>query len=161
MAPRRVVVLTSLLTLVWTAAAHADAPRPGIQLSGKIQFPRPQSMAIKTDPKDGSRLTVALGFDGRCRGGGIGELWMSFVPARGSLRVKDGVFAGRLTGTSSVLRGVAGRTAAFTWRLSGRFTDAEVATATVAGSAVVRSGSRVISRCTIARPASVRLTRGD
>jgi hypothetical protein len=112
MVSRTLVVCTAVLLLALPAVASAAAVQPqrGVSLTGTVAFPRPQQMSLRVEARD--RLTVALGFDGRCRGGGIGELWMSFVPARGSLRVKDGVFAGRLTGTSSALRGVAGRTAA-------------------------------------------------
>jgi hypothetical protein len=156
MVSRILVVCVAGLLLALPAAARAAAVQPqrGVAVSGTIEFPRPQRMSLQVGARD--RLTVTLGFDGRCRGGGIGELWMSFVPARGSLTVKDGVFSGRLTGTSSALGGK--RTASFSWRLSGHFTDSKVATATVTGSARVRSGSHVISRCTIAKPATVRLT---
>jgi opacity protein-like surface antigen len=155
---RNLVVLAAVLVLAPPAAAAATGVQPqrGDAVSGSIAFPRPQRMSLRVDSR--ARLVAALGFDGRCSGGGIGELWMSFVPARGTLAVKDGVFSGRLTGTSKRLGGVAGRSAAFTWIVSGRFTDHEVATATVDGSAEVRSGAHVLSRCTIAKRASVRLT---
>jgi hypothetical protein len=158
MVSRSFAVVAAVLGLAAPAVASAGGvqPRRGDSLSGTIAFPRPQQMSLRVDARE--RLVVALGFDGRCSGGGIGELWMSFVRARGTLAVKDGVFSGRLTGTSKRPGGVAGRTASFTWILSGRFTDHELATATVDGSAELRSGSRVSSRCTIAKPAAVRLT---
>jgi hypothetical protein len=152
------VVLATLLVLAPPAAAAATGVQPqrGDAVAGTIAFPRPQQMSLRVDARE--RLVAALAFDGRCSGGGIAELWMSFVPARGTLAVKDGVFTGRLTGTSKRLGGIASRSATFTWILSGRFTDHQVATATVDGSAEVRSGSHVLSRCTIAKAASVRLT---
>jgi hypothetical protein len=159
---RNLLVVATLLVLAPPAAAAAASgvqPRRGDAVTGTIAFPRPQQMSLRVDSR--GRLVARLGFDGRCSGGGLAELWMSFVPARRTLAVKNGVFTGRLTGTSKRLGGVARRTASFTWILSGRFTDHEVATATVDGSAEVRSGSRVVSRCTIAKPARVRLTHGD
>jgi hypothetical protein len=155
---RNLLVVAALLILAPPAAAAATGvqPRSGDAVTGTIAFPRPQQMSLRVDAR--ARLVAALGFDGRCSGGGLAELWMSFVPARGTLAVKDGVFSGRLTGTGKRLGGIASRSAAFTWIVSGRFTDHELATATVDGSAEVRSGSHVLSRCTIAKPASVRLT---
>jgi hypothetical protein len=146
------------------AAAVILALAPGVQplagesVSGSIAFPRPQKMSL--DVGAGDRLVLRLGFDGRCKGGGLGELWMSFVPARETLRVRNGTFSGRVTGTS---RGVGGRdawTGHFTWRVSGRFSDHEVASATVSGSVIVRSGGHTVSRCDTSRPARVRL-KGD
>ena len=43
------------------------------------------------------------------------------------------------------------------WKLSGRFTAEDTVTATVSGTATIRKGSRVISRCETAKPTSVRL----
>jgi hypothetical protein len=45
-------------------------PRAGLYLRGEIKFPRAQGMHVMTGKKDGSRLTVALGFHGKCTGGG-------------------------------------------------------------------------------------------
>ncbi len=145
-------------------AAVAVLLAPGVQplagesVSGAIAFPRPQRMSVDVGARD--RLTLRLGFDGRCKGGGIGELWMSFVPAKQTLRVRDGAFSGRVTGTA---RGVGGRdswTGHFTWRVSGRFSDHEMASAMVSGSVLVRSGGRAVSRCDTARPALARLRAG-
>jgi hypothetical protein len=159
MASRRVVVLTSLLMLLWTATASADEPRPGIQLSGKIQFPRAQSMSIKTDATDGTRLTVALGFDGRCQGGGIGEAWASNIASKPVVRAADGRVSATLTGSVKRLGGVNGRVGNFRWRLTGRFTGGDVFVGTVDGTAEVSSNGKTVSHCSIARPTSVRLTR--
>jgi hypothetical protein len=41
--------------------------------------------------------------------------------------------------------------------LTGRFLSQDVASATVSGTALVKNGKRVISRCKIAEPTSVRL----
>ena len=77
--------------------------------------------------------------------------------ARETLRVRNGAFSGRVTGLS---RGVGGNdawTGHFSWRVSGRFTAHEVASATVSGSVIVRSKGRAVSRCDISRPAKARL----
>lgn len=142
-----------------TEASAADGiePRAGTLLSGMIQFPRPQAMTIETDARDSSKLTVRMGFDGRCKGGGIGEAWASNIESRPTVRVRDGRFSADLTGTARNLGGVSGRTGEFTWRLTGRFTARDVATATVTGTANIRAGGRIISRCKIADPADVRL----
>jgi hypothetical protein len=143
-------VATAILAL-----APGVQPLAGESVSGPIAFPRPQKMSVVVGARD--RLSFRLGFDGRCAGGGIDELWMSYVPARQTLKVRSGAFSGRLTGTS---RGVGGRdawTGHFTWRVSGRFTDHGVASATVSGSVIVRSGHRAVSRCDIARPARAQL----
>jgi hypothetical protein len=136
------------------ALASGVQPFAGESVSGPIAFPRPQRMSLVVGQKD--RVSLQLGFDGRCAGGGLGELWMSFVPAKQTLKVRNGEFSGRVTGTS---RGVGGtsRDAYFTWRVSGKFTDHEVASVTVSGSAIVRSGRKAVSRCEIARPSSARL----
>jgi hypothetical protein len=112
-------------------------------------------MTIETG--DGSRLTVRMGFDGRCKDGGIGEAWASTIAARPAGRVRDGRFSADLKGSERDLGGVKGRTGEFRWRLTGRFLAKDVVTATVSGSADIRNGKRVISRCKIAEPASVRL----
>jgi hypothetical protein len=117
-------------------------------------------MTLSIDARDASRAAVTLGFDGRCKGGGVGEFWAAFVPARETLRIKDGRFSAHLTGVSRNVGGVAGRTGSFKWRLKGRFTGAGAATATVGGTALLRSAGRTLSRCTIAAPARVKLALG-
>ena len=162
MAVRRLGVLSALCACAVAGPAHAAEPvepRPGLALSGQIQFPRVQKMHVRTGEKDGSRLTVALGFYGKCKGGGLGELWASNVAARPEVRVRDGRFEATLTGSTRNVGGVSGRTAQFKWELSGRFTDRDAAVATVSGTAEVRAGGKVISRCEIRKPASVRLSR--
>jgi hypothetical protein len=149
------MVLSTFLALLALAAGGVQ-PLSGESVTGTLAFPRPQQMSIKVGDRD--RLALALGFDGTCAGGGLGELWMSFVPATGSLKVRDGAFSGKLTGSSRGVGGDKSRTASFTWNVSGRFTDHQVATATVAGSALVKEGRKVVSRCSIARPAAARLT---
>jgi hypothetical protein len=156
-------VLAGVLVFACTAGpAHGAGdvkPRAGVQLTGKIDFPRKQAMTITTGAADGTRMTARLGFDGRCRGGGLGELWSSNVLAKPVVRVRDGRFNARLTGSISNVGGVRERTADFSWRFSGRFVSPEVVRATVTGTAVVRgSEGRVVSRCKIAKAASVRLT---
>ncbi len=133
MAARFVVVLTFLLTLVWASAAQADQPGRGLVLTGKIQFPRPQIMSITTDDQDSSKLTISLGFDGRCTGGGIGEAWGGNVPAKPIVRTSDGRVSATLTGSMKRLGGVNGRVGNFRWRLTGRFTDDDVFVGTVDG----------------------------
>jgi hypothetical protein len=162
--PFRVIaplVASSLLVLVPVASAAQDVePRAGIMLTGPIEFPREQGMSIRTDPLDGARMTVALGFDGRCKGGGLGELWASNIPVRKTVKVKRGRFSARLTATVRDFGGVEGRTARFRWRLTGRFVAEDVATAKVTGDARVRRRGHKPARCRIASPASVRLTTG-
>ncbi len=163
MTVRRAAVLAALLFAggpVPALAADGVQPSPNQILSGKIRFPRAQSMTAQTGRIDGSQLTVTLGFDGTCKGGGLGEVWAAYVPVRETVRVRAGVFAATLTGTSRNFGGVSGRTATFRWRFAGSFTDATTAAATVSGSAEVRSAGKVISRCAIARPARVTLTAG-
>ncbi|MDA0182006.1 hypothetical protein OJ997_17005 [Solirubrobacter phytolaccae] len=160
MAVCRLAVLSAVLAFALVGPAFAAdpiEPRADLTLKGQIQFPRAQSMYVRTGAKDGSRLTVALGFHGKCKGGGLGELWASNVAAKPEVRVRDGKFEAELTGTSRNVGGVSGRTASYTWTFSGRFTDREVAVATVSGTAEVRNGSKVVSRCEIRKPASVRL----
>jgi hypothetical protein len=155
---RRAAALAVVFVLTGAAAAAADEPvqpRPGVLLSGAIDFPRAQQMSIQTG--DGTKLAVAMGFDGRCRGGGLGELWAANVRTTPDVEVTDGRFAASLTGVVRNLGKVDGRTGQFRWRLTGRFVDRDVAVATVTGTAEVRQGGRVISRCTIARASNVRL----
>jgi hypothetical protein len=114
-------------------------------------------MTLSVDARDPSRAKVTLGFDGRCKGGGLGELWTSFVPARQTLRIRRGRFSAHLTGSTGNIGGVTGRTGSFKWKLKGRFTGSHTATATVAGTAVVRSSGRTLARCRIAAPARVTL----
>jgi hypothetical protein len=141
-------------------AAQAPVPAPGNMLSGKIKFPRAQGMSLSVDAQDPSRATAAVGFDGKCRGGGIGEFWAAFVPARETLRIRDGRFTAHLTGVARNVGGVTGRTGSFKWKIRGHFTTADAATAVVSGTAVLRSGGHTVSRCKTARPAAVRLTVG-
>jgi hypothetical protein len=140
------------------SAADEIKPRAGILLSGLIQFPREQTMTIQTGARDSSkRLTVLMGFDGRCKGGGIGETWISRIESRPTVRVRDGRFSADLAGTARNLGGVKGRVGEFRWRLTGRFTERDVAVARVTGTAEIRVEGRIISRCKIAEPARVRL----
>jgi hypothetical protein len=139
-------------------AAEPVQPRPGVMLSGQIKFPRAQVMHVRTGAKDGSRLTVALGFHGKCKGGGLSELWSANVAAKPALRVRGGRFAGTLKGVSRDLGGVSGRTGHFRWKFSGRFTERAVAVGTVSGTAEIRVGGKVVSRCKTSKPARVRLT---
>ena len=158
---RRVAGLAAALLLSSVSVAHADKivePRAGVLLTGDVQFPRAQSMSVRTDATDGSRLTVAMAFDGRCTGGGLGELWASNVVSQPTVRAAGGRFAATLTGTMKQLGGVDGRVGHFRWRFSGRFTQPDVIVATVSGSAQVTVAGKVVSRCRIAKPAPVRLT---
>jgi hypothetical protein len=148
-----------LLAGVSKASAADDIePLPNVLLSGTVKFPRAQTMTVLTDARDGSKLTVRMAFDGRCKGGGIAEAWASRIEARPTVRVRDGRFSADLAGTARNLGGVKGRVGQFTWRLTGRFTERDVAVATVSGSADIVVGRRVVSRCKIAAPADVRLT---
>ena len=129
MASRRIAVLAALLVLSGAAPAFADQlvkPRAGVQLSGQIQFPRPQRMTIKTDAADGTKLTVGMGFDGRCKGGGLGEVWAGNVRTTPIVRAREGRISATLTGSVRNLDGVAGRTGFFKWRLVGRFVERDV-----------------------------------
>jgi hypothetical protein len=147
-----------LLAGVSKASAADDVkPRPGVLLSGAVKFPREQTMTVQTDARDGSKLTVRMAFDGRCKGGGIAEAWASRIESRPTVRVRDGRFSADLAGTARDLGGVKGRVGQFTWRLTGRFTERDVAVATVTGNAEIVVGRRVVSRCKIAAPADVRL----
>jgi hypothetical protein len=162
--PSRVIATiaaSSLVVLVPAAsAARGVEPRAGIMLSGPIDFPREQGMTVRTDPGDAARLTVALGFDGRCKGGGLAEVWASNIPVRKTVKVKRGRFSAHLTATVRDFGDVDGRTARFRWRLTGRFVSEDVATARVRGDARVRERGHKPARCRIASPASVRLTTG-
>jgi hypothetical protein len=162
MALCRLVLATATLVLTGVAPALASKPvepQAGVLLSGLIDFPRDQRMTIQTDSADGSKLTVAMGFDGRCKGGGLGEVWAATIRATPTVRVRDGRFSANLSGTSRALG--QGRTGVFKWKLSGRFTARDVAVATVTGSAEVRVAGKTVSKCKIAAPSGVRLAVRD
>ena len=161
------MTIRSAVALVWplllAGAAPAFAagvePRPGIALSGQIQFPREQGMMIETDAADSSKLTVRMGFHGRCAGGALREAWASNVLSRPLVRARDGRFEADLRATVNDIGDVRGRTGEFKWRLTGRFVAADVVRASVTGTAVIRGREgRVIARCKIAKPTSARLT---
>jgi hypothetical protein len=155
---RTLVAALFVPLLVAGSAVAADVvPRPGAILTGTIKFPREQQMRIETDARDGSRFLVRMGFDGKCKGGGLQEAWVSTLEAKPSIRARGGRFSAKVRGTERNLGNVAGRTGEFTWKLTGRFTAEDAVTATVTGTAVIRSGRKVISRCEIARPTPVRL----
>src|SRR4051812_17972391 len=125
MAFRRTAALAGLLLLSAVPAASARtsvAPRANALLSGTIKFPRAQPMSIRTD-RHGSRLIATMGFDGRCKGGGLGEVFAANVSARPTVRVQNGRFAATLTGRVKNLGGLAGRVGAFRWRLDGHFVE--------------------------------------
>jgi hypothetical protein len=154
-----IAALAVPLLLAGTASAAAVVePKAGVLMRGAIQFPRAQSMSIETDAGDANKLKVRMGFDGKCKGGGLQEAWVSTILAKPSVRVRDGRFTADLTGTERNLGGVKGRTAAFKWKLTGRFIAEDVVSATVTGTAKIKNGRKVISRCKIAEPASVKLT---
>jgi hypothetical protein len=158
MASRCIVVLVAVLALAVPAVAPAAKrvePQAGVLLTGTIAFPREQRMTIRTDAVDATRLTVAMGFDGRCRGGGLGEIFVSNVKASPAVRARAGRFSATLTGTSRSLG--ANRVGHFRWRLSGRFVESDVVVATVTGSAEVRVDGKTVSRCKTEKPADVRL----
>jgi hypothetical protein len=153
-------LVVSLLSAVEAVAADV-VPRPGVILSGVIKFPRAQQMRIETNPSDGSKLLVRMGFDGKCKGGGIEEAWVSTLEAEPTVRVRAGHFSTTVKATERDFGKVKGRTARFTWKLTGRFTAEDAVRATVSGTAVIRNSRRkVISRCEIAKPAAVRLSVG-
>jgi hypothetical protein len=165
--PHRLIVaasstLAALALGLAPAAIAAQLPEPtlGSMLSGKIKFPRAEGMTLKVDDKDASRATATVGFDGKCKGGGLGEFWAAYIPARETLRINKGRFTAHLTGATRNVGGVSGRTGSFKWKVSGRFTGDDTATAKVNGTAVLRSGGHTISRCKIAHPATVKLTLG-
>ena len=159
---RFVAALTSALVVAGSSAAMAaDAikPRRGVLLTGMVHFSRPQEMTLRTGRSDGSRLTVRMAFDGKCKGGGLGEAFASGVLTRQTVRVRDARFSSDLSGTVRNLGGMKGRSGEFRWHLAGHFTKRDVAVATVTGTAQIKKGKRVISRCKIAKPATVRLAR--
>jgi hypothetical protein len=160
MGSRRIAVLAVAFLLSGASAARAEKavqPQAGVMLSGKVQFPRAQQMTVRTAVDNGSQLTVAMAFDGRCRGGGLSEIWASNVTAKPTVRVVDGRFAAKLTGTVKRVGGVDGRVGHFHWRFSGRFVRPSVVAGTVTGRADVKVAGKIVSRCKIAKPASVRL----
>src|SRR3954451_2102141 len=160
MASRRTAVLAAVLSLfvaVPAVAAEPVQPRAGVLLSGRIDFPREQRMSMMTAAKDGSKLTVNMGFDGKCQGGGLGELWAGNVRATPAVRARDGRISASLSGSVKNVGGVADRTGFFQWRLTGAFVKRDVVEATVTGTAEVRVDGKTVSECKIARPADVRL----
>jgi hypothetical protein len=155
--------LPAALLLALAPGAGADqspVPVPGTVLSGAIDFPRDQGMTLSVDAHDPSRATAAIGFDGRCKGSGIGEFWAKYIPARETVRIRHGRFSASLTGVTRNVGGIPGRTGVFKWKLSGRFSGATTATATVSGNAKLRAHGHLISRCRIAHRARVKLTPG-
>jgi hypothetical protein len=156
--PIVVVLALSLLPAGVATAADAVKPKPGIELTGVLKFPREQRMSIQTDERDGSKLKVRMGFNGKCKGGGLQEAWVSTIAAKPTVRVRDGRFSAELTGIATNLGGVRGRTGEFSWTLTGRFVAEDVVSATVGGTAEIKKSGRVISRCKIAEPTSARLT---
>ncbi len=159
----RTVLAAFVVSLLPAAEAVAAdvVPKPGVILNGVIKFPRAQQMRIETDSSDGSKFLVRMGFDGKCKGGGIQEAWVSTLEAKPTVRVRGGRFSTTVKATERDFGEVKGRTAQFTWKLRGRFTAEDAVTATVSGTAVIRNSRRkVISRCEIAKPASVRLSVG-
>jgi hypothetical protein len=160
MASRLTVALAAVFLLSGASVASADQavePQPGVLMSGSIKFPRAQAMSVQTDPGDGSKLTAYLGFDGKCRGGGLSEIWASNIVTTPTVRVKNGKFSAKLTGTARNIGGVEGRTGHFRWKFSGRFIARDVVSATVTGKADVRLRGKKVATCKIASPASVRL----
>jgi hypothetical protein len=136
--------------------SSAVQPSEGESVVGPIAFPRAQKMEI--DVAAGDRLAVKLAFDGRCTGDGLGELWMSFIPVDRTLPVSRGTFSGKLTGSIKGVGGDPSRTAYFSWTLSGSFTSHGAARATASGTALVRRAGKVVSRCTISKPATAKLS---
>jgi hypothetical protein len=154
------VALAAVGAPAQAAPAQATPTVPlvaGTVYTGEVAFPRPQRMTLQVTDAAAGRLRANMAFDGRCRGGRLSEVWAFDLPAREGVRLNGDAFSARLT-TSH--RGVAGRRTVgrFTWRLTGRFTDARTVTARVSGSLAVHRAGKVIARCTIARPASVRLS---
>ena len=75
-----VVALAVPLLLAGTASAAGRRRAEGRRaLRGAIKFPRAQRMSIETDARDGNKLKVRMGFDGKCKGGGMGEAWVSTI----------------------------------------------------------------------------------
>src|SRR4051794_3887237 len=160
MGSRRIAALAVLSLLSVASAARAEdvvKPRAGVLLSGMVHFPRAQQMSVRTASENGSRLTVAMAFDGRCSGGGLGEGWASNIKAKPIVRVVDGRFAAKLTGTGKHLGGVDARVGHLHLRFTGRLLRPPVVAGTVSGRADVRVAGKIVSRCKIAKPASVRL----
>jgi opacity protein-like surface antigen len=160
MGSRRIAALAVVSLLSGASAARAEdvvKPRAGVLLSGMVHFPRAQQMSVQTAAGNGSRLTVAMAFDGRCSGGGLAEVWAANVPAKPTVHVVDGRFSAKLTGTVKHLGGVDARVGHFHWSFSGRFVRPSVVAGTVTGRVDVKVAGKIISRCKIAKPASVRL----
>ena len=67
-------------------------------------------MSIETDAGDGSKLMVRMGFDGKCKGGGMDEAWVSTSSTKPTVRVRDGRFSADLKGTERDFGDVKGRT---------------------------------------------------
>jgi hypothetical protein len=158
---RLVAALPAALLLTLAPAAGADAPPvplAGTMLTGDIGFPRHEGMTLSIDARDPSRAAAAVGFDGKCKGGGVGEFWAAYIPAHETLRIRHGRFSAKLTGSTRDVGGVTGRTGTFRWKLSGRFSDPATAIATVSGTAKLRQRGHVISRCRIAGHPRVKLT---
>ena len=114
-------------------------------------------MTIETDPRDGSKLPVRMGFDGRCKGGGIGEAWASTLEAKPTVRVRDGRFSADAHGHRARPRRRQGphrrvHVAAQRplHRRGRRHRDRQRQRRRSA-----TAGRKVISRCKIAKPASV------
>ena len=141
-----------VLLMALLAFGGGVQPSSGDSVGGAIAFKRPQPMSI--DVGAGDRLSFVLGFDGKCTGSKLGELWMSGVKGKQTLAVRKGKFSGRVTGTADA--GDQGRTT-FYWNVSGTFTGRQVAKASVSGRALVRSNGKVVARCTIAKPATAKL----
>jgi hypothetical protein len=159
---RSAVALVPLLLAagaVPAVAAGDVTPLAGATLAGDIEFPRAQGMRIETGAGDSSRLTVRMGFDGRCTGGVLAEAWAADVLSKPTVRARGGRFEADLRATVRDIGGVRGRSGQFKWRLRGRFVAPDVVRATVSGSAVIRGRTgRVVARCRIAKPTPVRLT---
>jgi hypothetical protein len=161
MTARTILVVAAVSLLPVGVAGAADVvPQPGLILTGAVKFPRAQQMRVETDRADGSKLLLRMAFDGRCKGGGLGEAWVSMLEAKPVLRVRGGRFSGSVRGIEPRFGGVESRVADFRWTVKGRFTSANAATATVSGKALIKQDGRIVSRCEIAKPASVKLTVG-
>src|ERR1044072_9348612 len=97
---RTLVAALLVPLLVAGSAVAADVvPRRDATLTGTIKFPREQQMRIETDARDGSGFRVRMGFDGKCRGGGLQEAWVSTLAAKPSIRVRGGRFSATVKGT--------------------------------------------------------------
>jgi hypothetical protein len=158
MTARTILALSAVSLLPVGVAAAADVvPEPGLILTGTVKFPRTQEMRIETDRTDGSKLLLRMAFDGKCRGGGIAEAWVSTLEARPGIRVQNGRFSASVRGIEPKFGGAKDRTADFRWKIKGRFTAANTATATVSGSALIKRRGKIISRCEIAKPVTAKL----